>query len=178
MSGVSKTYPVIVLVLLATGAGALVYHQARIEAEFSVSPVASELQEKPASNIAASAIQLRPLALEEYAEIVERPLFSRLRRPPEPELRDSDKPVVEPEEKTASITSSKPKPPLRLVGIALSEQSVIALLAEPNSEKLVRLTTGDMHQGWSVTKVESKSVTLSSGGVEWRLMLDFKSPGD
>lgn len=103
-------------------------------------------------------------ALEAYDEIVERPLFSKTRRPPAPE------PV-----KTKTAKPPKPKPePLpdwKLVGTAITTETQAALVWDGRNRRFVRLEPGMKQGGWEIAAVEPELIVMSKGKVRHELKL-------
>jgi general secretion pathway protein N len=89
----------------------------------------------------------------------ERPIFSAMRRPPPRAVAAS--PVEE-----AHLPPPKPvdaPPPLMLVGAVVGEGDAIAILVNRTDQKVVRLRQGESLDGWSLTSVQPREVTLKQG---------------
>jgi hypothetical protein len=105
-----------------------------------------------------SAVSLSPPALSGLAEMLERPLFFTNRRMPVPE-------------------KAEPPPPptplrLKLVGIAISGGSRVALLRNQVNNQLMQLAEGENHDGWSLDAVSSQAATFSRGPQVTQLPLE------
>ena len=175
MNAASKITPWIILISFAVVAGALVHHQSRIKPEFSIAPPEQDARQPAALPSAALDKQFKHAEITKFTDIAERPLFVPERRPIEASATEAAEQVVTPEEPPVSIQATAPTPELRLVGTAISKQTVIALLSEPGRGELIRLAIGDSHLGWKVTNIDHDHVTLSSGATELDLRLDFKA---
>lgn len=110
------------------------------------------LQEIPGS-------PLSERSLEEYTELVERPLFFNERRPIVPGA-DADE---EPE----AIKKALKEISLKLIGIINVPGSVYALFqnpkAKPDENKFKRLKQGGDVNGWTLKEIKSDRVIISSG---------------
>jgi hypothetical protein len=107
---------------------------------------------------------------EEYASVVERPLFLPDRRPP-PEEPDEAPEEEGPEEQTALDG-------MNLTAVIIAPTEVSALVVTPGSKELARLRIGDDFEGWTVTGIEPDKVLLERQGESDELILrDFtKAP--
>jgi hypothetical protein len=91
----------------------------------------------PASPVAELDVEKFPIRrLNQYDEIVERPLFLASRRPPEE---------------------------LRLLGVLLAPQRIVALLQVDSSGKTARLEVGEKANGWQLETISARSVSLRRG---------------
>ena len=94
---------------------------------------------------------LRTLSLDNYQEIVSRPLFWSERRP----LAD------------AAVETGPAAPgPFQFVlrGVVKAAQDNHALLAKKGAADMVRVQPGDVIEGWRVEDIREDSVTFSRGG--------------
>jgi hypothetical protein len=104
----------------------------------------------PASPVAELDVEKFPIRrLNQYDEIVERPLFLASRRPPE-----------EREEAPQSRTAEEE---LRLLGVLLAPQRIVALLQVDSSGKTARLEVGEKANGWQLETISARSVSLRRG---------------
>lgn len=89
----------------------------------------------------------------------DRPLFSASRRPPPPDV--APPPVV-----AAAPPPPPPpkpsKPDLSLVGTIVSDQDSIGVFLETGTDKVLRLHTGEGHQGWVLRAVDTRKATLDN----------------
>lgn len=88
--------------------------------------------------------------LEEYSEIVDRPLFYQARRPPPPA---DEQPVAAPVAPTEEDE-------LTLIGVMLIGTQKTALIQNQATGKVARLKVGDTLDNWQVVEVEPQRVTL------------------
>ncbi len=106
----------------------------------------------------------------------DRPIFSPSRRPPPPAV--VDRPFVPPPVVRAPPPPRPPeRPTLALLGTIAGESDGIALFMETTSQMVVRLRTGEAHEGWVLRSVHGReaqlekdnrteTVTLPSPGAE------------
>jgi type II secretory pathway component PulC len=98
-----------------------------------------------------------------FSEILERPLFTEGRTPPE-----------QPTNEQASVSPVKQTPlSLRLEGIALTPAASIAVVREIPGNKLLRLAVGGKHQGWEVESIHATGVTFKRGEQTHELILEL-----
>jgi general secretion pathway protein N len=98
----------------------------------------------------------------------ERPLFSPARRTPAPgvvaapvaALAPSAPPVAEPD-----------RPPLTLIGAIASESEGFAVFLDQATNTVIRLRTGQDHQGWVLRAVKGREATLVKAAISATLML-------
>jgi len=105
---------------------------------------------------------------ETFSEILERPLFTEGRTPPEPPTAEQAA-VLKPGMR-AQLT-------MRLEGIALTPVARIAVVRDISSNTLLRLAEGATHQGWVVESVNATSATLKRGEQTHELMLELNEKG-
>jgi general secretion pathway protein N len=91
----------------------------------------------------------RPLT--SFAATRERPLFSPTRRAPSIPMTAPG--LVQPR---PAVT----RPPLSLVGAIVGEKDGMAIFVEETTKDVVRLRTGESHQGWILRSVQRREVTL------------------
>jgi hypothetical protein len=101
-----------------------------------------------------------------FSEILERPLFTEGRTPPEPPT---------PEQAATLKPGTQSKLTMRLEGIALTPVARVALIRDISSNKLLRLAEGAQHQGWVVESVNATSATLKRGEQTHELMLELNT---
>ncbi len=99
---------------------------------------------------AAQAFQMPPI--EDFSETLDRPLFSKIRRPPAPE---PDAPAPEPEKKQ--------KVKVRLAGIIISPRERVALVQEPRAREITRLRVGQEIEGWVLEAILADRIVLRFG---------------
>ena len=98
-----------------------------------------------------------------FSAVLDRPVFSRSRRPPAVDV---------------AVVSSKVSNVLDLTlkGIIYSEGERIALFAPKDSKDVLRLTEGSSYQGWELFVVEPSRVRFRRGDREEALALVFDTP--
>ncbi|MCP5420415.1 MAG: hypothetical protein H6970_01415 [Gammaproteobacteria bacterium] len=94
--------------------------------------------------------------LEEYADIVERPLFLESRRPPDP----SQEETVEAGPATGAANDELT---FLLQGVMLTPRSMMALLRIEQQNKVLRLRMGDTFDDWHVDAIRADGVSLRAG---------------
>ena len=105
-------------------------------------------------------VSLSPPALSVLSDMVERPLFMSTRRMPEPEKAEPPPP---------------PKPiRLKLVGVALSGGTRVALLRNLVNNQLIHLAEGETHDGWSLDTLGAQSASFSRGPQVAELPLELE----
>lgn len=98
-----------------------------------------------------------------FSAVLDRPVFSRSRRPPAEELA-----VISP--KVSDVLD------LTLKGVIYSEGERIALFAPKEGKNVLRLTEGSSYQGWELFVVEPSRVRFRRGDREEALALAFDTP--
>lgn len=98
---------------------------------------------------------------EHFAVIVERPLFQPSRRPPAEPLAAAPAPR-QPEPLTATLR-----------GIVSNGGQRTALLWVQGHTKLLRLSGGEVHQGWRVEAIEEDRIVLRRGDDRAELRLPY-----
>jgi hypothetical protein len=98
-----------------------------------------------------------------FSEILERPLFTEGRTPPEPPTP----------EQAALSPGLQAQLTMRLEGIALTPEARIAVVRDISSNTLLRLAEGSTHQGWVVESVHATSATLKRGEQTHELTLEL-----
>jgi hypothetical protein len=112
----------------------------------------------------ADTLELMPLPpREEYASVIERPLFLPDRRPPpdEPAMPTDD----EPPEDLTELDG------MDLSAVVITPSSVSAWVRAPQGRELVRLRLGDDFEGWTVTGIEPERLLLERQGEADELVL-------
>jgi hypothetical protein len=114
------------------------------------------------------------IPINELANTRDRPIFSPSRRPPPPPV--VEKPYVPP---PPPRVEAKPPPEplmLSLLGTIAGDGAGVALFMEKNSQEVVRLRTGESHQGWVLRSVQGRQAMLEKGDRQETVTLP--SPGD
>lgn len=99
--------------------------------------------------------------LQQYAEIVERPLFDVSRRPPPPEAKST----------SAAATELRQ---LRLTGVVITPEKNLAILRDKNPREMIRLEQGMTVGGWSLEEIWANGVTFRMGAATHELLLHEK----
>lgn len=99
---------------------------------------------------AAQAFQMPPI--EDFGETLDRPLFSKIRRPPPPK---PDAPADEPKKKQ--------KVKVRLAGVVISPKERVALVQESRAREITRLRVGQEIEGWVLESILADRIILRFG---------------
>ncbi len=99
-----------------------------------------------------------------YAEVSERPLFLRSRRPLPPELEVSDETPAE-TSKAAFILS----------GVVLTGTQRMALIQTQSSPKIARVEEGQEYEGWTVEAIHPNSVVMRRGQDVSEILLEDRA---
>jgi len=91
----------------------------------------------------------------------ERPIFSPSRRPPPAAV--ANVPKVEPAPPPAPNAPGPIHPLLTLVGTVASDKEGIGVFLDRATNNMVRLRTGEGHDGWILRAVRVREVTLQNG---------------
>ncbi|MEA2940056.1 MAG: ral secretion pathway protein [Bradyrhizobium sp.] len=87
----------------------------------------------------------------------ERPIFSASRRPPP---RVVAGPRIEPVIVPVAKPAEPERPALLLIGAVVGDSDAIAVFLDRTNQKIVRLRAGDTHEGWLLSSVLGREVTL------------------
>lgn len=103
-----------------------------------------------------------------FAAIVERPLFSPTRRPPQA-------PAAAPQ---AAAAPAPPPQPIgfSLAGIVIADGTRVALVQLQTDGSLVQVPEGGEVDGWKAVKIEAERAVFRRGGDEASLALDYLRP--
>ena len=99
-------------------------------------------------------------AKENFAVIVERPLFSPSRRPPA----------------VSAAAAPIPAPDFSLFGVVISAGEPFALVKPSTGGDPVRITEGESMSGWTVARIEADRILVRHDAAERELLLDFSAP--
>src|SRR5947209_6568285 len=87
----------------------------------------------------------------------ERPIFSASRRPPPRAVAGTPvEPVIPP----APAAVEPDHPPLSLIGVVVGDSDSIAVFLDRTGQRVVRLRQGEAHEGWVLSSVLRREVTL------------------
>ena len=101
-----------------------------------------------------------PQSFESFAEILERPLFYAERKLPE-------------EPKQQAVVAAPPEPlRLHLEGIAIMDESRIALLRSQGDNQLVQMAEGMTHNGWTLESVLADRAIFKRGNDSTEIELE------
>ncbi len=98
----------------------------------------------------------------DFSTILERPLFSPTRRPPE--------------EGVVAVAPSEPELQVTLVGVIISSDEQIAIVKLKDTTSFARLSVGDSFQGWVLDSIEPSRISFRRGDVEEHIELTFDVP--
>lgn len=104
--------------------------------------------------------------LEDFSEIVDRPLFSETRRPYEPEEGE-----VAAEDLSDESGQESQRLVWQLVGVMISPQGREALVQHNVSKESMKVEQGEALDGWTVEQVSPGGVILSQGSRRHELEL-------
>jgi len=100
---------------------------------------------------------------EDFAELIERPLFSSTRRP------------ISVDRAPAQVAASPQGLDITLKGVIVADDGKIALIVPRNAAKPVRLNEGQSFQGWTLSEVDAGGVIFRQGTRAQILELNHKS---
>jgi hypothetical protein len=168
------------LLLLATcaAAGARLYDEwSRPPAADESKPAALASAGSPASN-ADVALALPPP--EQFAVIVERPLFMQTRRPPPPAPAAEPAPEAnaEPAPEPAPVEPPPEAPPppkvdFTLLGIVTDGDERLAMVRRQSDGAIVNIPEGGDISGWFAVRIDPERAVFRQGGIEEELVLHF-----
>lgn len=118
----------------------------------------------PLVPVVARAVQLPPL--DSFTGIVERPLFSPMRRPPEAPAEPEPEAAAEPQP-----AAGPSEPQFRLVGTVRQRGRIYALLSPAAGGQLLHATLGDTVEGWEVVKLEAGEMVVRQAEEERQLVI-------
>ncbi|QPF88249.1 hypothetical protein IC762_25000 [Bradyrhizobium genosp. L] len=92
---------------------------------------------------------------------VDRPIFSVSRRPPQ---RAVVAPAAVPVAAAPPPPAEPEHPALSLIGAVVGDGDAFAVFIDRMTQKAIRLRQGDTHQGWQLSAVQPREVTLVKSG--------------
>jgi hypothetical protein len=98
------------------------------------------------------------IPLNQLSSTRERPIFSQSRRPPPPVV--VNRPFVAPPPPPPPPPKPPERPSLALLGTIAGEGEGLALFMETTSQMVVRLRTGEAHEGWVLKSVRGREAQL------------------
>lgn len=152
---------------LAALAGLCVIPGAAAAGEDQPGPVEFRIPAPRTKEAAPAGNPLWSIPLEALSATRERPLFSPSRRPARP-----------PEAAPAPLAPAPPpqpvppsRPRLSLIGTVAGLDDSFALFLDPQGKAVVRLRTGEGHEGWVLRSVSARDVLLQNDGASAVLAL-------
>jgi general secretion pathway protein N len=141
--------------ICASPAGADAVDQSTNAAAMEIGRTTPDPQKKPSDGANSVGNPVLAIPLSKLSMTRDRPIFSPSRRPPV---------VAAPPVMARRVEPAKPaepeNPPLVLVGTVAGEDSGIAVFVELASENTVRLRINESHQGWTLSSIVGREVTL------------------
>ena len=101
--------------------------------------------------------------IDDFAAIVERPIFSKTRRPPAPKAAPAPAPVALVVEELNLV----------LKGVIVSARERSVILSETKGGGSVTLTEGQQHKGWTLVEIQPEQVVFRREGQEQALALQY-----
>lgn len=108
-----------------------------------------------------------PAGFDVFREVLERPIFSPGRRPPNVMVN-----VV-----AEAAPQPAAGPALQLHGIVATGSEAMAMIAMDGAPALRRVAVGDEIGGWHIEEIGAEGVLLRQGARSIRLQLDYGVPG-
>jgi hypothetical protein len=103
------------------------------------------------------------ISLKDFRATRERPIFSPTRRPPPPVV--SPPAYVPPPAPPPQAKPAEPeRPQLVLVGTVVNSSEGFGVFLDQATKSIVRLKTGESHDGWILRSVQGRQVTLEKEG--------------
>jgi general secretion pathway protein N len=118
-------------------------------------------------------VPLNPLAtatVEQFAEIVDRPLFNPTRTPPPPPVEDVAAAEVAGPAPPAPEGSAKPED-FTLLAVAIDDDTRIAMLRWNKTNEVFHLKQGQFLSDWELRSVGEREVTIARNDVSFSLKL-------
>lgn len=111
-----------------------------------------------------------PVEREDYASVVERPLFMPTRRPPEEEPEEPEPPPPEEPPPTVALDT------FDLNAILITPSDSIAWVRSPSTPTPQRLRTGDEVEGWTVKAIMADQIELErQGDTDTLILRDYQN---
>ena len=161
--GISRRYPVFLALLCAILAVVLVVDLTTGDGDLAEIPPAKPQPRKSLQEAETQSGFVMP-PQDTYAEISDRPLFIRSRRPLPPELETT--------EKTQAETSQAA---FILSGVILTGTQRMAFLQPQNSPKIARVEEGQQYEGWTVEEIHPNRVVMRRGQEVSEIVLEDKA---
>lgn len=117
--------------------------------------------------------QIEQLALSDFAETVQRPLFFADRRLPDEKAAEANKTAA------AKPNNNDRNPPnLRLTAILIVGEQRVAVVEEFGSGENLRFIEGDSHENWRIDQIGERTLSMSNGTAKHKLELLQFAAGD
>jgi type II secretory pathway component PulC len=159
----SRRYPVFLALLCAILAVLLVVELTTESGDLAEAPPAKPQPRKPGQEAETQSGFVMPPE-DTYAEVSERPLFFRSRRPLPPE-------VVTKEETPADTSRAA----FILSGVVLTGTQRMALLQSQSSPKIARVEEGQEYEGWTVEAIHPNKVVVRRGQEVSEIVLEDRA---
>lgn len=144
------------LALLATSAGLCLIIAAQLHSLKTVTGIDASMLGEPAGNsvaaVADAVILPRARSLADYAEVTERPLFNKSRRP-----------EVSVKKLGTSSHAAQMSKQWKLTGVVMNVEHAYALFENQRDRKTLQLEKGMELAGWELENIVPDSATLASG---------------
>jgi hypothetical protein len=101
------------------------------------------------------------LPVGELTQTRARPLFSPSRRPPPAPVVALSSPPIE---RTSARESAPDHPLLTLLGTIVGESVEIGIFADETANDVIRLKSGDVHEGWTLRSARGRVATFEKEG--------------
>ena len=142
------------LLTLALVLGGVLALEARREPPRPVSPSTAPLASPGAAVEVDIGTYVAP-PIEDYDEVLVRPLFVEGRTPPEPSAQEEQQAAPTRDEGLAKFW--------KLEGLVLTPEARVALVRGKRDRKLLRLTAGEVFEGWEVVEFATDRIFLKKG---------------
>jgi general secretion pathway protein N len=118
-------------------------------------PLTGEKQDTTRVPVSGNPLWSIPLSV--LTATAERPIFSASRRPPPPAMAGSPAEAVN---LPPPVAAEPDHPPLALIGVVVGDTDSIAVFLDRTGQQIVRLRQGEAHEGWVLSSVLRREVTL------------------
>lgn len=125
-----------------------------------VAPLVEANEEKASAETPATA-RLAP----DYREILARPLFSPWRAPPEKRMAVAVPEPVKPTAVPVRLPPQLAKGEVQLLGVVIDGGREVVLIRSRRAQGVLRLSVGDLLDGWRVVEIAPESISLEQGGI-------------
>ncbi len=173
------TWPLLLLAACAA-ASARLYDEWRRPPDVGESELSAATVDRTATPASGHEAALALPPPEQFAVIVERPLFAQTRRPPTPAPAAA---AAEPAPKPVAVEAAPlpPQPALpaldfTLVGIVTAGGERYALVQRRSDGAVVEVPEGGDISGWFAVLIDSERAVFRQGGTEEELVLKFDTP--